>query len=257
MFGKVAFPTTAIYSWRTIKEATGIRVQRAQDRAQDIVRKLYLAYAEVDGAKRRVLDKTPRYYLIAEELLRVFPNSKILVITRDINDIVNSIRNTWGDGQLKLTHAWLDLRLGPRLLDSFMNAHLNDDRVSTISYEDLQLDPARVERKLQQFLDLPAIDFSQLRHSSLDGPLGDASKRNSTRIEPPAGRRRVSLVQHLLVKYAFARGVANCWTQRPPELSYRPLSNVMDLFWIAASFIAVTLKFSQLRATMKYPYNWS
>src|SRR5690606_21265532 len=123
MFGRLSFPSTAVYSWSTLQQALRDRVALGQVEADDLIRKLYYAYTEVGEPHRRVLDKTPRYYLVADELLRIFPKCRIIVITRDVNDILTSIRATWGRGRLKLSHNWIDLKLGLRLLDSFIRRH--------------------------------------------------------------------------------------------------------------------------------------
>lgn len=257
MFGMVGFPSTAVYSWSRVKDATRDRVENAEVEEYEIIRKLYRAYVESGNPERRMLDKTPRYYLIAEELLKMFPSSKVLVITRDLNDIVTSIRNTWWGGRLNLYHNWLDLRLGPRLLDSFVNAHLNDSRVLRISYEDLLTDREAIERRLRTFLDLPTIDFSKLGQSSVRGILGDPKNRNSTQINTGLQRSRPTLVQHLLVKHIFGNGTGMYWRRHLPRSSYNPWANLMDLVWVTISFAAIVIKISQLKATMKYPYKWS
>ena len=41
------------------------------------------------------LDKTPRYYLIIDELLKIFPSAKYIILIRNPLAVLGSIINTW------------------------------------------------------------------------------------------------------------------------------------------------------------------
>src|SRR5687767_8500554 len=45
------------------------------------------------------LDKTPRYFLILEELVEMFPEAKFIVLQRSPLAVVASILNTWHEGR--------------------------------------------------------------------------------------------------------------------------------------------------------------
>jgi hypothetical protein len=106
---------------------------------------LYRAHLGRCG-KRAFVDKTPRYALIPEFLITVFPRARFLCLRRNPLDIAASYRTTWcfdvpailarGDDAPEL----FDMMIEPDRLMAFQERHA--DSVHVISYERLTSAPA-------------------------------------------------------------------------------------------------------------------
>lgn len=113
---------------------------------------LYSAYLEHSG-KSRFLDKTPRYYEVFDELQRVFPNAKFIIIYRNPLAILSSILETWVQDDLrKLKGYKSDLYTGIEFLRRDFSAYSN---THVVRYEELVESPADVAGKMFDFLQLP------------------------------------------------------------------------------------------------------
>lgn len=108
-------------------------------------RVLYNEHLAAAG-KRILVDKTPRYHLIPEFLIDVFPAARFLWLRRDPLDIAASFRTTWN---YDLPHLLaegsdlpelFDLPIGLERLESFHDRH--PEAVLAHNYEDLAADPA-------------------------------------------------------------------------------------------------------------------
>ncbi len=107
-----------------------------------MVRVLYGRLLELSG-KRLFLDKTPRYYFIAEDLARVFPNARMVFILRNPLAVLSSVLDTWFENRVDL------LLKGPNVCDLFRGPALLANAVKKLQaravivrYEDLVNDPA-------------------------------------------------------------------------------------------------------------------
>ena len=130
------------------------------------------------------LDKTPRYYMILDELLKIFPEAKFIVLTRNPLDVIASSIDTWGKKGCWNTYAMkLDLTEGIRRITNFL--HENDNLLH-ISYQDLTSSlleqVLKIEKYLGVNLDLNAIQ--NIGDIQIGGALGD-----------PIGVRKYSKVQ--------------------------------------------------------------
>jgi len=75
----------------------------------DMYLSLYDKYLQKEN-KQYFLDKTPRYYLIIDELVEVFPNAKFIFLKRNPLAVLSSIINTWhGDDWYQLSRHRADL----------------------------------------------------------------------------------------------------------------------------------------------------
>lgn len=98
----------------------------------------YEAYGLQSG--RVFLDKTPRYSLIVDELIEVFPDASFIFLVRNPLDVINSIVNTWGDGgkRWRVRPYYVDLYSG---LGNIVK-HVDSDRAEClIRYEDFVESP--------------------------------------------------------------------------------------------------------------------
>jgi hypothetical protein len=138
------------------------------------VRDLMLGiYAGLAEGKEWFLDKTPRYTLIAEEILATFPDAKFIVLWRHPLAVAASLSSTFRKGRWCPDEFGIDLHEGQARLQDFAERHA--DRVHALRYEDLVSDPAGELAKLGSYLgweNLPAVLERELV-TSTGGTLGD------------------------------------------------------------------------------------
>jgi hypothetical protein len=118
--------------------------------------------------KSRWADKTPKYALSLEYILRLFPGCQIVHLVRDGRDVVASHRSRWGYwSAIKATAKW------PRYIRAARSAGsvLPPNRYIEIRYEDLVREPEPVLRKLLVFLH-EAWDPAVLDHTNKDHDIG-------------------------------------------------------------------------------------
>ena len=113
-------------------------------------------YFSILSGKRKTvfLDKTPRYYLVASDLRRMFPDSVVICLIRNPLAVLNSIITTWARSDLYILSRFRqDLLEAPAIFRGLMQ----DPPRNTIClrYEDLVLDPERHVSQLCEVLGLP------------------------------------------------------------------------------------------------------
>jgi hypothetical protein len=140
---------------------------------------LYRAAAE-PGA-RYFIDKTPKYHFVANEILELFPDARVILLWRNPLAVVASLMSTWGGdgGNWNLQHFRIDLFEGIEHLVELARTHA--DRLCAVRYEDLVAKPAETAEQLFEYLDLdfdPTVltRFSELR---LDGRVQDPNVASS------------------------------------------------------------------------------
>ncbi len=126
-----------------IPDGATIYEQGVRQLALGLYRKAIIA------AKRQYfLDKTPRYYLIIPELLRLFPAARFVLLIRNPLAVLASILNANLHGnwrELAAPDRRLDLLDAPRLMVE--GAALAAGRAAVVHYEELVSDPeATVQR---------------------------------------------------------------------------------------------------------------
>ncbi|NQU26537.1 MAG: sulfotransferase [Candidatus Nealsonbacteria bacterium] len=129
---------------------------------------------------RYVLDKTPRYYLIAEELGKIFPEAKLIFLFRNPLDVLTSyISAMWGNRLQTCLRATPDLKIGPALVAQSCDALR--ERALIVRYEELVADPRKHLRLMMDYLDLDSdnstVDTLLREFSTQQVPfsLGDAA----------------------------------------------------------------------------------
>jgi Sulfotransferase family len=125
------------------------------------------------------LDKSPPYCLIAEEIMRLFPEGKFIFLWRNPLSVIASLIDTWGPW--RPTFMSSDLFIGlPRLVAAYEK---HRDRVHTVRFEGLSAPDEEAWRSLMSYLEIEfeptaLTDFSKVE---LQGRMGD-----------PTGRKRYS-----------------------------------------------------------------
>jgi hypothetical protein len=118
---------------------------------RDFALRLY-GRAAPPGA-RYFLDKTPRYHLIADEVISAFPEGRHVFLWRNPLAVISSIIETWGHGRWNVYRHKVDLYKG---LENLIETYLqNEDRVLAVRYEDLILSPRKEWQGVFDYLDLP------------------------------------------------------------------------------------------------------
>lgn len=138
------------------------------------VRELYQKAAKNKEA-RYFLDKTPRYALIADEIIDIFPDGKFIFLWRNPLAIIASIVETWGEGKWNIALYRVDLFKGLASLIDAYQAH--PEKVLTIQYEKFVMSPEKELFRIAEYLELkldPDVlkKFSQV---SFKGKLGDSN----------------------------------------------------------------------------------
>jgi len=166
-----------------------------------------------EAGKTRFLDKTPRYYKILPELVRVFPRARFVVLQRNPAAVLSSILRTWVKGDWnRFDYFRDDLLAAPRLLTAFAAESTQQARV--VHYESLVAQPENTIRELCHWLELPyrpdMLDYG--RHSRPKGRYGDPTGIEQHE-RPSAGSLKAWLehardpqIHHLLSAYLDALG---------------------------------------------------
>lgn len=117
---------------------------------------LYGKIAEANNSTY-FLDKTPRYFLIIDELIRTFPKAKFVVLLRNPLEVLSSIYNTWVKQRFaNIKDMKKDILDAPALLLKAIENY--PDRIYKLRYEDIINDTEDEMKKLFQYLNL---DFKE------------------------------------------------------------------------------------------------
>lgn len=138
-------------------------------------------YAAAAGEKASYfLDKTPRYQLIIDELMEIFPDAKFIFLWRNPLAIAASLLNSIGTkGRWDLYRYKIDLYKGVEKLVEAARSY--SDRIIQIRYEDMVSNPSIVWRDVFSYLGLdyePSIleDYAGVQFSgAMVGPPGAKS----------------------------------------------------------------------------------
>ncbi|MGH3666008.1 MAG: sulfotransferase family protein, partial [Egibacteraceae bacterium] len=137
-------------------------------------------YSELAGPDARYfLDKSPRYHLVADDILGAFPEAKCVFLWRHPLAVAASTLDTWLQGRWQVYYHKIDLFEGlERLVDAYRH---HAERVACVRYEDLVTAPERTLRSLLDHLELGWEPATVADQSSveLQGRLGDQTGRTA------------------------------------------------------------------------------
>ena len=114
--------------------------------ADDIYRNLAI------NNERYVLDKTPRYYLVLEEILKIYPDAKFIFLLRNPLSVAASIVESFNRGRLGDFRHRIDLYLGPGLLAS--GCEVMHDYSINVHFEELLRNTRPTLEKICSYLDI-------------------------------------------------------------------------------------------------------
>lgn len=135
------------------------------------VLRLYGLAAKKDS--KYFVDKTPRYHLIVEEVIRLFPEGKFIFLWRNPLAVVASIMETWGGRKWNLYIFKMDLFDGLANLVAAYKKH--EGRVCAVRYEDLVSQSETECRRMFEYLGLSFYSelLSSFKAVELKGRMGD------------------------------------------------------------------------------------
>jgi hypothetical protein len=169
---------SAVYSHELMVQAVEDFCRELPDGIDDYFEELRTfalrLYAKASkGEARYFLDKTPRYHLVVDEVLRLFPDGKFIFLWRNPLAVIASIIETWGQGKWHLYVCKVDLFDGLENLISAYDAHAG--QVCAVQYENLLSNPEAEWRRVFAYLELPfdAELLSRFKEVQLSGRMGD------------------------------------------------------------------------------------
>lgn len=124
------------------------------------------------------LDKTPRNSLVSQDILRAFPDGKVIFLWRNPLAIAASIVDTFGHGKWNLYRFEVDLYQGLESLLSSAKQYKDEaSHVLNVRYEDFVSEPEKVLADIYTFLEL-STEFEEKGNvksglQNLNGRLGD------------------------------------------------------------------------------------
>ena len=133
-----------------------------------------------------VIDKTPRYWEILDDLVAIFPESKIIVLKRNPLDVVKSIVQTWNITTIeRLNYFRNDLLNAPKQIDAFIKKQHNNPNVISLFYNDLINNKKETIESLykQLGIDFTSQVFNTENNQKYKGKYGDPYQ-NKTKKKP-------------------------------------------------------------------------
>ena len=141
------------------------------------LKQLILNRYKVNGA-RWFVDKTPRYYEIAEVIAEFFPQARFVVLKRNPFGSLYSMITTWAKGKIDfpaLDTFYRDFLVAPLLIQEFAERNAGKKNVRQVRYEDLIAGPEDGLRSIYEWLQIPftkdALNIKQ--NDKVKGLFGD------------------------------------------------------------------------------------
>ncbi|HET7172365.1 MAG TPA: sulfotransferase [Gaiellales bacterium] len=162
---------------------------------EEVRRTVLALYEQAAGGATWFVDKTPRYHLVVDEIMELFPGARFVFLWRHPLAVAASVVDSFGRGHWNIDRYGVDLYGG---LDRLVAAQArNDPRARSIRYEDLVADPEGVTAGIFEFLDLPPAGDTATRFTEVDlaGRMGDRTgrKRYDTVTEESVSRWRETM----------------------------------------------------------------
>jgi len=137
----------------------------------------HAVYSGLAGEKIYFIDKTPRYTLIAEEIIQTFPDAKFIVLWRHPIAIAASLVDSYREGCWALRDFEIDLYKGLDNLFDFSRKH--SEKILDLRYEDLVATPEKQLQRIGDYLQIPKLEDSSGSElpKTVGGRLGDQTGR--------------------------------------------------------------------------------
>jgi len=161
---------------RAVEDFCGVLPHGRDDYVAEIRELALRLYRKASPADTRYfLDKTPRYHLVSDEIVALFPDARYLLLWRNPLAVVASIMETWAGGRWNLYRFKVDLYDGIENLFQIYERH--GDRVHAVSYEAMITRPEETWSGVFHYLGLPfdGSVLSRFAGVELTGRWGDQS----------------------------------------------------------------------------------
>lgn len=140
-------------------------------RLREYVMKLYCDASRDDQSF--FLDKTPRYHLIVDEIIELFPDAKFIFLWRNPLAVIASMVGTWGRDKWNIPSYRIDLFNGVSRLCSAQSKYA--ERIHVVHYEDLVTNSADAVQAIFSYIGIEYSEehlhaFSSIK---LKGTMGD------------------------------------------------------------------------------------
>jgi hypothetical protein len=143
------------------------------DYLAEVRRSTLALYDRAAGDAAWFLDKTPRYHLVVDEIMALFPDARFVFLWRNPLAVAASMIESFGRGRWNLDRYEVDLRGGlNRLVEA---AGRRDPRAVAVRFEDVVADPATGTRAIFDLLELDPerAAAEAFAETSLNGRMGD------------------------------------------------------------------------------------
>ena len=111
------------------------------------------------------LDKTPRYYLIINEIRRIFPEAKCLFLFRHPLSVIASVIESFNRGKMGDINHKIDMYKGPLMLASGYSEY--KDNCYAIQYESLITQPEETIKNICSYLQIQYSDTLTTEFSNI------------------------------------------------------------------------------------------
>jgi len=168
-------------SFRAISDfVSGFGKDEYNEELNNFVSSLYQKYCA--NGEIYFLDKTPRYYLIINDIKEMFPDAKFIFLFRNPLHIIGSIIDTFSSGGLdKMYHYEDDITKGFGKLSNGYNLLKNQSY--SLMYEDFVAAPAHYIKEICTYLEIEyqSIMLDSLLERKITGRMGDSVRSNYSR----------------------------------------------------------------------------
>lgn len=139
----------------------------------EVRRSVLALYERAAGDAAWFLDKTPRYHLVVDDVMALFPDARFVFLWRNPLAVAASMIDSFGRGHWNLDRYEVDLHGG---IDRLVAAHARrDPRAVAVRFEDVVADPAAGTRAVFELLELDPAEATaeSFAGTSLNGRMGD------------------------------------------------------------------------------------
>lgn len=155
-----------------------------------------------------VIDKTPRYWEILNEIVKLFPKSKVIILKRNPSDVIKSMIATWEIKSLdRLNYFRRDILIAPKIIQSFCSIHKDNPNVYVIKYEDLIKEKKKEVRKIYDWIGVDYVDdvIDVSNNSKFKGKYGDPYQNSKQKAEK---KELIQEFRNFLLGYNYYLGMS-------------------------------------------------
>jgi len=172
---------------------------------ESFVRAAFEFYRSRKGDAKIYIDKTPRYLLMTDLLVRQAPSAKVILLKRHPVHVLISIANTWEKGYWSFAYHDIDVDQCLIELSKAVDRYRDDARVHIMSYEDLVDDSELALGELGQYLEVSHVSTHLGEDSIGESPLGDKSESQQESGIATRNRRHDEMISLNWYRYAWCK----------------------------------------------------